>query len=126
VAAGRRYPTLSAKCGTCQPVSQALHCTHEWLPFQGEPEHGGIGLAVEFALRRTAVADLQRIVPDTVVNDGFMVVLLSTDTQTASQTPTANLGPWDLYAGICLPDATVLGIRQLTWAFRWALKDLNL
>jgi hypothetical protein len=36
---------------------------------QGEPEHIGIGLAVELALRRTAVADLQRIVPDAIVGD---------------------------------------------------------
>jgi len=58
---------------------------------QGEPEHGGIGLAIELALRRTAVADLQRIVPNTVVDDGIVVVLLSADTELRGTTSMGSL-----------------------------------
>ena len=62
-------------------------------------------------MRRTTVADLQRIVPDAIVDDGIMVILLSTDAD-GFPDPTAYLGPRNLHAGICLPDPAVVGMYE--------------
>ena len=81
------------------------------MAFRGEPEHGKIGLAVELALRRTAVADLQRIVPDAIVGDEVMVILDPAQTAGLPDS-TADLGPGDLHVGIGMHDLAVIGVAE--------------
>jgi hypothetical protein len=85
------------------------------VPFgglQGEPEHGVIGLAAELTLRRTAVADLQRIVPDAVIGEGLAEVLGRAH---ALRLPESfpEIAPRDLHVGIRLHDPAIIGMLEL-------------